>query len=106
MQFATSNNKGKKKYKDVFGNCTNPITEPAAFKELCMEAGAAKIFPTIHDAMKSDCHSDKRCMLNERRTVSIIYTLMYSQSQQCNWFQVAHARPLKGLGISSRGVEL
>ena len=60
-----------------------------------MEAGTATIFPTILDAMKSDCNSDKRCMLNERRTVSLIYTLMYSQSQQCNWFQVASARTLE-----------
>ena len=36
---------------------------------------SSKNLPTIHDAMKSDCHSDKRCMLNERRTVSIIYTV-------------------------------
>ena len=89
----------------MFGNSANPITEPATFKELFMEAGAAKIFPTILDAMKSDYHSDKRCMLNERSTVSIIYTLMYGQSQQCNWFQVANAKTLKGLGTSSRGVE-
>ena len=30
---------------------------------------------------------------------------MYGQSQQANWFQIATARTLKGLGISSRGVE-
>ena len=70
-----------------------------------MEAGATKIFNTILDAVKGDHHSDKRTLLNERRTVSIIYTLMYGQSQQCNWFQVANARTLKGLGISSKGVE-
>ena len=69
-----------------------------------MDAGAAKIFHTILEAMKSDCHSDKRHTLNERRTASIIYTLMYGQSQQGNWFQVANERTLKGLGISSRGV--
>ena len=34
-------------------------------------------------------------MLNERMTVSIIYTSMYSQSQQCNWFQVVNARTLE-----------
>ena len=54
----------RKKCKDVFGNSTNPITEPAAYKELCMEAGVSKIFPTILDAMKNDFHSDKRRMLN------------------------------------------
>ena len=70
-----------------------------------MKEGATKIFQAIMDVMKTERQSKKRKLLNERRTVSIIYTLMYGQSQQANWFQVATARTLKGLGISSRGVE-
>ena len=57
------------------------------------------------DFMTTDRQSEERKLLNERRTVSIIYTLMYAQSQQANWFQVATTRTLKGLGISSRELE-
>ena len=31
--------------------------------------------------------------------------MMYGQSQQAHWFQVATARTVKGLGASSRGIE-
>ena len=88
-----------------FGKGGKPITDPREFKMLCAEAGSLKLFNTITEAMKSDRQSEQRQLLNERRAVSIIYMMMYGQSQQANWFQVATARTVKGLGVSSRGTE-
>ena len=31
--------------------------------------------------------------------------MMYGQSQQANWYQVALARTLRGLDVSNRGIE-
>ena len=72
---------------------------------MCIEAGSVKLYDTITEAVKSDRHSEQRQLLNERRAISIIYIMMYRQSQQANWFQVATARTVKGLGASSRGIE-
>ena len=55
--------------------------------------------------METDRQSSRRKEINELRAMSIIYTLMYGQSQQANWFQVATARTLQGLGVPDRGVE-
>eukprot|EP00112_Aurelia_sp_Birch-Aquarium-sp1_P016569 Seg3771.2 transcript_id=Seg3771.2/GoldUCD/mRNA.D3Y31 product="hypothetical protein" protein_id=Seg3771.2/GoldUCD/D3Y31 len=55
--------------------------------------------------MKVDRQSEQRQLLNERRAVSIIYMMMYGQSQQANWLQVATAHAFKGLGVSSRDIK-
>ena len=89
---------------DKFGKRGTPVTDPIEFRQLCSDAGAVKIFDFILNAMETDRQSNKRKDTNELRTVSVIYTLMYGQSQQANWFQVATARTLRGLGVSDRGV--
>lgn len=81
------------------------ITDVDKFKELCFEAGATKLFNTIVETMRTDRQSEKRKELNEKRAMTIICTMMYGQSQQANWYQVALARTLKGLGVSNRGIE-
>ncbi len=81
------------------------ITEPSQFRKLCHEAGALKIFDVILDAMSSERYSEQRKSLNEKRALSIIYVMLYGQSQAANWFQVATTRTLKGLGLTSRGVK-
>ncbi len=84
----------------------NPITEPLVnFAKICREAGALKIFDVILNAMSSERHSEQRKSLNEKRALSIIYVMLYGPSQAANWFQVATTRTLKGLGLTSRGVE-
>ena len=88
-----------------FGKWGKPITDPGKFKNLCIEAGSLKLYNTITEAVKNDRQSEQRQILNERRAISIIYMMMYGQSQQANWFQVATARTVKGLGASSRGIE-
>ena len=88
-----------------FGRDGNPLTDPNEFKELCHTAGAQKIFDVIFDAMSTERQSDNRNMLNEKRVVLIIYIMMFGQSQAANWLQVANTRILKGLGLTSRGVE-
>ena len=90
---------------DKFGKRGTPVSDPIAFRKLCLEAGADKIFDYILNAMETDRQSGKRKAVNELRAVSVIYTLIYGQSQQANWFQIATARTLRGLGVSDRGVE-
>lgn len=90
---------------EKFGKRGNPVSDPAQFKELCKNAGANNIFDALLNAMTTERQSDNRKSLNELRAMSIIYTLIYGQSQQANWFQVATTRTLKGLGVSDRGVE-
>ena len=80
------------------------MTDPVKFRQLCSYAGAVKIFDFILNAMETDRQSNKRKDTNELRTASVIYTLMYGQSQQANWFQVATGRTLRGLGVSDSGV--
>ena len=55
--------------------------------------------------MSTERQSDNRKMLNEKRVMSVIYIMMFGQSQAANWFPVANTRILKGLGLTSRGVE-
>ena len=88
-----------------FGKWGKPITDPGQFRNLCIEAGSFKLFDTIIEAVNSDRQSEQRQLLNEKRAIPIIYMMMYGQSQQANWFQVATARTVKGLGASSRGIE-
>ena len=88
-----------------FGRWGKPITDPGEFRQLCREAGSLNLYDTIIGAMRNERQSEQRQLLNERRAVSIIYMMMYGQSQQANWFQVATARTVKGLGVSSRGIE-
>ena len=88
-----------------FGKHGNPVTDPSEFRKLCHEAGAFKIFDVILDAMSSERQSEQRKRLNEKRALSIIYVMLYGQSQAANWFQIATTRTLKGLCLSSRGVE-
>ncbi len=90
---------------EKFGKRGSSVSDPVAFKAFCKQAGAHKVFDAIIDFMSTDRQSDKRKGLNELRAVSVIYTLIFGQSQQANWFQVATARTLKGLGISDRGME-
>ena len=87
-----------------FGKRGTPVSDPLNFKKLCREAGAEKIFDYVINAMETNIQSNKRKEINELRAMSIIYTLMYGQSQQANCFQVAIARTLRGLGVSDRGV--
>ena len=90
---------------EKFGKRGTPVSDPVEFQALCKQAGAHKIFDAMTDSMSTDRQSNKRKNLNELRAVSVIYTLIYGQSQQANWFQVATARTLKGLGISDKGME-
>ncbi len=83
----------------------NLATDVIDFQKLCIEAGATKLFDTIMETIRTGRQSDKRIELNEKRAMTIICTMMYGQSQQANWYQVALARTLKGLGVSTKGIE-
>ena len=82
-----------------------PVMDPDEFKSICMEAGAAKLFTTLHMAMNSSRMSDDRQGLTKLRVMVVIYVMIYSQSQRANWFQVSLARTLQQFGISQQGLE-
>ena len=93
------------KFNEKFGKHGNPVTDPSEFRKLCHEAGAFKVFDVILDAMSLECQSEQRKNFNEKRALPIIYVMLYGQSQATNWFQITTTRTLKGLCLSSRGVE-
>ena len=95
----------KDKCFEKYGEKGAPITDPVEFRKLCHDAGATSIYEMILGAMATDRQTPGRRHLNEKRAVSIMYSLVYGQSQRANWFQVATARTLQGFGITSRGVE-
>ena len=92
----------KEKCFQIFGENGEQITDPARFKRLCNDAGATTIFETILEAMSTDRQTAERKKFIEKRAVSIIYSLVYGQSQRANWFQVATARTLRGFGLQVR----
>eukprot|EP00795_Rhopilema_esculentum_P010098 gene10098-18751_t len=95
----------KEKCFQMFRENGESITDPAQFKKLCNDAGATTIFETIVEAMSTARQTAERKKLIEKRAVSIIYSLVYGQSQRANWFQVATARTLRGFGVTSKGME-
>ena len=95
----------KDKCFERYGEKGAPVTDPVEFRKLCCDAGATTIFKIILGAMATDRQTPERRQLNEKRAVSIIYSLVYGQSQRANWFQVATARTLKGFGVTTRGME-
>eukprot|EP00112_Aurelia_sp_Birch-Aquarium-sp1_P021037 Seg5563.2 transcript_id=Seg5563.2/GoldUCD/mRNA.D3Y31 product="hypothetical protein" protein_id=Seg5563.2/GoldUCD/D3Y31 len=54
--------------------------------------------------MRTERQTHERIEANKKRTVAIIYMLMYGQSQRANWFQVALGRTLQECGITDQGL--
>ena len=79
--------------------------DPDVFKIMCKDAGADKLYSCIQEAILLDQTSEKRKNLKKMQTMVIIYTMLYSQSQKCNSFQVTLARTLQQFGISKQGFE-
>ena len=102
LQYQVS--KIKDKCFERYGEKGAPVTDPVEFRKLCCDAGETTIFGIIPGAMATDRQTPERRQLNEKRSVSMIYSLVYGQPQRANWFQVATARTLKGFGVS-RGKE-
>ena len=75
-----------------------------AFKELCVDIGASKLFHTICSAMCMETMSNERRALNETRTIVIICIMLFSLPQKSNWFRVALSRTLRQFGISEQGL--
>lgn len=64
-----------------------PIYDPLELQKFSVVAGAPKIFDAILDCMTNDRQSETRIGINQKRTVSVLYTLYYGLSQVCNWLQ-------------------
>ena len=81
-----------------------PIMDPDRFQDICKQVGVSSLFSTLHDATSTNRMSDEQQNLTKMRVVIVIYIMMYSQSQQANWFQVSLARKLKQFAISQQGL--
>ena len=77
----------RKKLWEKIGPPTKPKQEvfydPGELKQLCEEAGAPSIFQFLYESISQPHHSIEREKENEKRTVALIYTLYYCQSQKC-----------------------
>ena len=83
-----------------------PPFEPSTVKQTCLSAGGNKLFQTIFHAMSSDDHSANRQILNEKKTVAVIYMLIFGQSQKASWFQKLISSAVVSKGISEGGLSI
>jgi hypothetical protein len=94
------------KNRSFVSNMTKPEMDPNAFEKLCIGAGGENLYHCTKDAIScSERKSHERKHLSGIRTMVIIYIMMLSQSQKCNFFQVALSRILQQFGISNEGIE-
>ena len=82
-----------------------PIYDPTKFKAFCKSIGAIHIFDHIMAAITDKRHCPNKNLLNELRTVSIIYKMCYSLSQQCNIMQIDQSLYLDSSNIDKEGLE-
>ena len=82
-----------------------PIYDPSKFFEFCSLAGAANIYNFVLSCMTSSRHSEERTLLNQKRTVAILYQLCFGYSQKCNFFQEDNGLFLKFCNLSQSGIE-
>ena len=85
---------------------TQPPFDPRLLKKLCNDAGASKLFNAILYAMSTNDQVAGRMHLNEKKAVTIIYMLVFGQSQKANWFQKTLSRQVVTKGISESGLAL
>ena len=83
-----------------------PPFEPSTVKEICLSAGANKLFKTIFHAMSSGHHSASWQALNEKKTEAMIYMLIFGQSQKASWFQKIISSTVVSKGISESGLSI
>ena len=62
------------------------------------------IFDAITTAMPCDGHSLTKKDANEHKAVTILYMLMFSQSQKANWFKTYLSSQAVLRGISDTGL--
>ena len=64
-----------------------PIFDPKSMKELCVNAGAVHLFDEVMNVITIPGQSRETHEISAVRTVNLIHTMMYAQSQNCSWFQ-------------------
>lgn len=63
-----------------------PCYEPLFSKKICNKYNVGEAFSTIHKAMTSTWHSQKRREFNKKRTVAILSVMEFGFSQKCRDF--------------------
>ena len=81
------------------------ILEPQELEKFCREkCNAPTLFDSIFKTLEHP--SSKRINeTNQQRTVTIIYTMVYAQSQKCDWFQKMTGLYLQKHGLTDKGFE-
>ena len=77
-----------------------------SIKRLCQDAGAHNLFSEVMSAMSTPQQTNARMEQNEKKCVSIIFMLMFGQSQKANWFQRVLSCQVVGRGISESGLSI
>ena len=83
-----------------------PPFDPDSLREASISAGATNRFDAILDAMSFEGRSAKQQEKNKRKTVTIIYMLMFGQSQKASWFQKVMSNMVVKKGISEGGLSV
>ena len=81
------------------------IYDPDEFQQFCVTVGAPTLFNTLLSAVTSERQSERRINLNKKRIVSVIYTLCFCLSQQCNNLHVDHGLYLHSSRINQEGID-
>ncbi|XP_065061436.1 uncharacterized protein LOC135688497 [Rhopilema esculentum] len=83
-----------------------PPFDPEALQTVAISAGANKLFSVILNAMSSEDKPVHRQALNKKKAVTIIYMLMFGQSQKASWYQKVMSNMVVGKGISEGGLSV
>ena len=78
--------------------------DPEKFKQICITAGATKIFDAIHSSMLTARKSHKRSENLKKRTVSIIYNICNGRNQRINKFQKLNTQFLMSHNINKEAL--
>ena len=83
-----------------------PPFDPDSFKEICCSAGTNKLFSVVLVTMSLPNQSLQRHAQNEKKAVTIIFMLMFGQSQKACWLQKEISNVTVGKGVSERGLSV
>ncbi len=81
------------------------VEQSVEFQQFCVTVGAPTLFNTLLSAVTSERQSERRINLNKKRIVSVIYTLFFCLSQQCNNLHVDHGLYLHSSRTNQEGID-
>ena len=83
-----------------------PPFDPDSLREASISAGATTLFDVILDDMSGEGRSAKQQEKNKKKTVTIVYMLMFGQSQKASWFQTVMSNMVVKQVITEGGLSV